>query len=131
MATKHNALLSDPEQGQASEDHPDKEGHVYDDGLLRVEHDNYYVTCGGQRVLLPLKDFLLLSRLAKNPNRLVTSRDLWRHAWGSNEPPNRDALRVHIYRLRQKLAPFGITIENMSKVGYCLYVPAAAGARKS
>ncbi|HJQ26122.1 MAG TPA: helix-turn-helix domain-containing protein [Blastocatellia bacterium] len=104
---------------------------IYDDGILRVEHDNYYVACRGQRVYLPLKNFLLLSRLARNPGRLVTARELWQHTWGNHEPMNRDTLRVHIYRLRQKLAPFGITIANMSKVGYCLYASAAAGKQSS
>ena len=102
---------------------------IYDDGVLRVEHGNYYVACRGQRVLMPLKNFLLLSRLAKNAGRLVTAHELWHDVWGSNEALNRDTLRVHIYRLRQKLAPFGITIINMSKVGYCLYAAAAAGER--
>jgi|SRR5581483_6691744 len=117
MTTNHNVPLS-PARTAGDE--------VYDDGVLRIEHDNYYVACGGQRVYLPLKNFLLLSRLARNPGRLVTAYELWQHTWGSSEPMNRDTLRVHIYRLRQKLAPFGITIANMSKVGYCLYASAAS-----
>jgi|SRR5215216_1326667 len=102
--------------------------NVYDDGHLRIEHDNYYVTCGGQRVPLPLKEFLLLSRLAKNPERVVPSRELWRCAWGESKPVEGATLRVHIYHLRQKLAPFGITIESMVNVGYHL---SAAGCRKA
>lgn len=92
---------------------------VYDDGHLRVEHDNYYVTCGGRRVPLALKEFLILSRLARNPDRVVTQADLWEHAWG-REPVNGAALRVHVSHLRQKLAPHGLVVESMINVGYRL-----------
>ena len=42
--------------------HPDQD--VYDDGFLRVEHNSYYVSCNGTALLLPRKEFLILSRLA-------------------------------------------------------------------
>src|ERR1043166_2110292 len=106
MTTKPNAPLTDLMPGAAGEAAAGGEGQVYDDGILRIEHDNYYVACRGQRVFMPLKNFLLLSRLAKNPGRLVTVHELWHDVWGNNESLNRDTLRVHIYRLRQKLAPF-------------------------
>jgi DNA-binding response OmpR family regulator len=137
MAIAPDARLTYPRRSQSESGSADRERDVhrehdvYDDGILRVEHDNYYVACAGKRVLLPLKDFLLLSRLARNPGRLVKSCDLWQSAWGNHEPLNRATLRVHISRMRQKLAPFGIAIENMSSVGYYLSVPAAANDGKS
>jgi len=53
---------------------------VYDDGRLRVEHDNYYVAFAGRRAQLPRKELLLLSRLARSPGRVVASEELWNHA---------------------------------------------------
>lgn len=97
-----------------------QEENIYDDGYLRIEHDNYYVTCGGQRIQLPLKDFLILSRLARNAERVVPSVELWRCAGGDVKPVEGATLRVHIYHLRQKLAPFGIAIESIVNVGYHL-----------
>lgn len=126
MTSEQNSSLLELKRGLVANSLPDKYCRVYDDGILRVEHDNYYVSCGGQRVLLPRKDFLLLSRLARNPERVVTTCDLWQHAWGTNEPVNSRTLRVHIYHIRRKLAPFGIKIENMTNVGYCLSVKTAA-----
>ena len=101
-----------------------KNNRAYDDGYLRVEHDNYYVTCGGARVALARKEFLLLSRLARDVERTILSEDLWRAAWGKGEPFNSSSLRVHICHLRNKLAPYGLRIESMVNVGYRLLVRA-------
>lgn len=112
---------------RADADHnaTDSAADVYDDGRLRVEHENFYVACLGRSLRLPRAEFLLLSRLLRNPERLVQAEELWRHALGGGKPYNSDSLRVHIYRLRQRLAPHGIHIETMVNVGYRL-VPAAA-----
>ncbi|HEY0322275.1 MAG TPA: helix-turn-helix domain-containing protein [Pyrinomonadaceae bacterium] len=96
------------------------EEDVYDDGNLRVEHDNYYVSCGESVLQLPRKEFLILSRLARNPDRIVSSEEIWLRAWGLSAPFNAESLHVHIYRLRRRLAPFGVNIETMVNVGYRL-----------
>ena len=96
------------------------EADVYDDGRLRVEHDNYYVACDGHHLRLPRKEFLILSRLARNPERIVPAEELWRHGWGEHAGFNPDSLHVHIYRLRRRLAPFGRHIDTMVSVGYRL-----------
>jgi DNA-binding response OmpR family regulator len=93
---------------------------VYDDGHLRVEHENYYVSLGGRSLKLPRKEFLVLSRLARNPERIVPSEEIWQHAWGTSAPFNAESLHVHIYRLRRRLVPFGLQIETMVNVGYRL-----------
>src|ERR1041385_8996627 len=91
---------------------------AYDDGRLRVEHENYYAACGGVALRLPRTEFLLLSRLARNAERVVKTDELWRYAWGGGKPYNAESLHVHIYRLRSRLAPFGVQIETMVRVGY-------------
>jgi DNA-binding response OmpR family regulator len=104
---------------------------VYDDGRLRVEHDNYYVSLEGRALKLPRKEFLLVSRLARNPERIVASEELWQHAWGPHAPFNAESLHVHIYRLRRRLQPFGLQIETMVNVGYRLLPGAVETATKA
>ena len=104
---------------------------VYDDGRLRVEHDNYYVSCSGEALKFRRAEFLLLSRLARNAGRVVKAEELWRHAWGGGKPYNAESLHVHVYRLRAKLAPFGVRIETMVNVGYRLVPAAEAQERRS
>ena len=93
---------------------------IYDDGYLRVEHRNYYVACDGVPMKLPRTEFLIFSRLARTPNRIVTADDLWSSVWGANKPLNSESLHVYIYRLRTKLSEFGLHIETMVNVGYRL-----------
>ena len=95
---------------------------IYDDGFLRVEHKNYYVTCGGSPIKLPRTEFLIFSRLTRTPNRIVASDELWTSVWGANKPLNTESLHVYIYRLRAKLADFGLQIETMVNVGYRLII---------
>lgn len=93
---------------------------VYDDGVLRVEHKNYYVSCSGQPIKLPRTEFLIFSRLARSPERIVTAEDLWTYAWGDAKPLNTESLHVYIYRLRSKLLPYNLRIDTMVNVGYRL-----------
>src|ERR1700704_6773859 len=93
---------------------------VYDDGYLRIEHKNYYVACGGESLKLPRTEFLILSRLARSPERIVTAEELWEYAWGSDKPVNMESLHVYIYRLRNKLNTCRISIDTMVNVGYRL-----------
>jgi DNA-binding response OmpR family regulator len=93
---------------------------VYDDGYLRVEHKNYYVSCGGQSLKLPRTEFLILSRLARSPERIVTAEQLWEYAWGNDKPVNMESLHVYIYRLRNKLTSSRVAIDTMVNVGYRL-----------
>ena len=93
---------------------------VYDDGYLRVEHKNYYVACAGKTLKLPRTEFLILSRLARSPDRIVTSAELWECAWGGEKPVNSESLHVYIYRLRNKLSSYNLQIETMVNVGYRL-----------
>src|SRR5262245_7634977 len=78
---------------------------VYDDGYLRIEHDNYYIRCAGKRISLPRKEFLIFSRLARNVERVVTAEEIWRAAWRGDLPFNSLTLRVHIHRLRRTFHP--------------------------
>jgi two-component system response regulator RegX3 len=113
MSLREMSLTEQKGQGSSTED-------VYDDGYLRVEHKNYYVSCGGTPLKLPRTEFLIFSRLTRIPDRIVTAGDLWESVWGSNKPLNTESLHVYIYRLRAKLAAFGLQIETMVNVGYRL-----------
>jgi DNA-binding response OmpR family regulator len=93
---------------------------VYDDGYLRVEHENYYLSCGGQPVYLPRVEFLLMSRLTRSIDRVVRSEELWRAAWGNRKPLNSASLQVYIHRLRAKLLPYRLHIDTVINVGYRL-----------
>ncbi len=113
MSLREMSFTALKEDNQTSED-------IFDNGYLRVEHRNYYVSCGGTPIKLPRTEFLIFSRLTRTPDRIVTAEDLWSSVWGGNKPLNPESLHVYIYRLRAKLAEFGLHIETMVNVGYRL-----------
>jgi DNA-binding response OmpR family regulator len=115
MSVKETTIAGTQSSIHMSED-------VYDDGYLRVEHKNYYVSCAGDSLKLPRTEFLIMSRLARSAGRIVTAEDLWTCAWGEEKPLNSESLHVHIYRLRNKLLPYDVTIDTMVNVGYKLLV---------
>ncbi|HKQ74188.1 MAG TPA: helix-turn-helix domain-containing protein [Blastocatellia bacterium] len=99
----------------------DHAGDVYDDGYLRVEHHNFYVSCGGQPLYhLSRREFLILSRLARAAGRPVTKERIWAFVWGDAVAFNASNFRVHIANLRRKLVPFRLDIVAMVHVGYRL-----------
>lgn len=112
--------LRDSQQSTRTDD-------VYDDGYLHVEHTAYYVSCAGTPIKLPRTEFLIFSRLVRSPERIVAAGELWEYAWGNEKPLNAESLHVYIYRLRNKLAPFNLTIDTMVNVGYRLILPAKDG----
>ncbi len=91
---------------------------VYDDGYLRIEYDNYFVSCNESRLKMPRTEFLILSRLSQSPDRIVSHQELWESAWGTTKPLNTECLKVYIYNLRQLFEPFEIKFETMVNVGY-------------
>ncbi|MGI8733598.1 MAG: winged helix-turn-helix domain-containing protein [Pyrinomonadaceae bacterium] len=105
--------LTERRQNESSDD-------IYDDGYLRVEHKAYYVSCAGNSIRLPRTEFLIFSRLARSPERIVTAEELWEYAWGSDKPLNTESLHVYIYRLRNKLGSYNLSIDTMVNVGYRL-----------
>jgi DNA-binding response OmpR family regulator len=102
---------------------------VYNDGYLRVEHDNFYVSCGGKYVKLFHKEFFILSRLAQARGQVVPQQTLWEYAWGTDAPFNALTLRSHVYHLRQKLEPYGIQVDGVVNIGYRLHSDAQTEGR--
>jgi len=96
---------------------------VYDDGYLRVEHRNYYLACAGQSIYLPRTEFLMLSRLVRSMERVVSAPELWQAAWGAEKPFNPESLHVYIYRLRNRLLLCRLQVDTVVNVGYRLLPP--------
>ncbi len=96
---------------------------IYDDGVLRVEYENYHVTCRSKPVKLSRANFLIIATLVKNLGEYVPADKLWQQLWDKRKPLNPESLKVHICGLRQILSPFNIRIKTKTNNGYRL-IPA-------
>jgi len=72
----------------------------------------------GRWVSLPPIDQRLLRLLVERFGAVVPTEELVRGAW--DEPPTPNALRVHLTRLRQRLAPLGLQLRNVYNTGVVL-----------
>lgn len=93
-------------------------------GSLTIDFKSYEVRSNQGILLIPLKEFELLTLLASKP-RQVLSRDLIiERIWGIDFQGDEQTINVHIKRLRQRLERFApdIQIVTVRGVGYKLEV---------
>lgn len=77
----------------------------------------------GRRVRLSQKEYELLLRLAREPDRVFTKAELLRDVWGYRVMGRTRTLDSHASRLRRKLREAGVTrelVDNVWGVGYRL-----------
>lgn len=93
-------------------------------GPIKINRQSYEVTVGKKILLLPLKEFELLSVLASRPNQVFARDLLIERVWGYDYEGDEQTLNVHIKRLRDKLEglPEDVKITTVRGVGYKLEV---------
>ncbi|RMB52185.1 winged helix family two component transcriptional regulator [Sphingomonas sp. PP-CE-3A-406] len=92
-------------------------------GGLTIDLDRRVVTRDGEELHLTRKEHEVLAVLARHSGRVVTHDKIIAAAWGGDEDPRIEYLRIVIRNLRQKLEapdPVGSVIANELGVGYRL-----------
>jgi len=96
---------------------------VVESGPVRVDTRTRVVTVGSVAVLLAQKEYELLLRLARDPERVFTKEELLQEVWGYRAGARTRTLDSHASRLRRKLRAAGggeELVENVWGVGYRL-----------
>lgn len=92
-------------------------------GDLAIDLDRRIVSRADQELHLTRKEYDVLAILARHIGRVVTHDRVMAAAWGGDEEPRVEYLRIVIRNLRQKLeapGPVGSVISNELGVGYRL-----------
>ena len=71
-------------------------------GNTVLECDSLTVTCNGESMVLPQKEFMLLYKMASFPGRIFTRQQLMDDIWGYDSESDTHTVDVHIGRLREK-----------------------------
>ncbi|MDV6378736.1 response regulator transcription factor [Sporosarcina sp. GW1-11] len=89
-------------------------------GPLLINRQSYEVVFGKKSLLLPLKEFELLSVLASRHNHVFSRDILVERVWGFDYEGDEQTLSVHIKRLRDKLGKLTneVRIVTVRGVGY-------------
>lgn len=71
-------------------------------GDTLMECDSLTVSRGGESVVLPQKEFMLLYKMAAYPGRIFTRQQLMDDIWGYSSNSDLHTVDVHIGRLRER-----------------------------
>jgi len=72
-------------------------------GPLSIDFAYRKVTVDGEEVSLTRKEYMVLSMLARHPDRVITQQQLLKDIWGPSHVEDTHYLRVVVGHLRQKL----------------------------
>lgn len=91
-------------------------------GKISINLQSYEVVANGKTMILPLKEFELLSQLASHPDRIFSREQLIDLVWGNDFAGNDRTVDVHVKRLRERFTPsqYDFTIETVRGIGYKL-----------
>ncbi|MBC7410339.1 MAG: response regulator transcription factor [Arcicella sp.] len=85
-------------------------------GQLIINRTNYSVNNNGLNLVMPKKEFELLSFLAKHPNKVFNRDELLEKVWGVDVYVVERTVDVHIRKLREKIPEY--YIKTLKGVGY-------------
>jgi two-component system alkaline phosphatase synthesis response regulator PhoP len=85
-------------------------------GDLVINRDEYKVVKNGEELILPRKEFELLSLLASKPGRVFTRDEILNSVWGNEVVVGGRTIDVHIRKLREKVGDD--SFKTVKGVGY-------------
>lgn len=115
LVSRINALLKRETAEETQE--------IIEIGGLIINRTQYAATFEGRALILPKKEFELLSFLAKNPNKVFNRDELLEKVWGADVYVVERTVDVHIRKLREKIPEH--YIKTLKGVGYLFSIEKA------
>jgi len=109
LVSKVKALLRRLKQEEVIED-------VYKIGDLIIDRDAYKIILKGKEILLPRKEFELLSLLTSKPGKVFKREEILDKVWGNEVVVGGRTIDVHIRKLREKIGD--TSFKTVKGVGY-------------
>jgi two-component system alkaline phosphatase synthesis response regulator PhoP len=85
-------------------------------GSLTIDRERYMISVNGQEMILPRKEFELLSLLASKPGKVFTREEIYSSVWGEQVIVGDRTIDVHIRKLREKIGDDHI--KTLKGIGY-------------
>ncbi|HKK63175.1 MAG TPA: response regulator transcription factor [Bacteroidales bacterium] len=85
-------------------------------GDIRIHLDNYKVVVDKKDIMLPKKEFQILTLLTSKPSRVFTRDEIYNHVWGNEVFVSDRTIDVYIRKLREKIGQDRIM--TIKSVGY-------------
>ena len=85
-------------------------------GNLQINREEYKVINKGNELILPRKEFELLSLLVSKPGKVFKREDILQKVWGNEVVVGGRTIDVHIRKLREKIGDK--SFKTIKGVGY-------------
>ncbi|WP_319271959.1 response regulator transcription factor [uncultured Draconibacterium sp.] len=85
-------------------------------GNLLIDKERYLIRIGDNEMILPRKEFELLSLLVSKPGKVFTREEIYYSVWGENVVVGDRTIDVHIRKLREKIG--NDHIKTLKGIGY-------------
>jgi len=85
-------------------------------GNLVIDKERYLIRLGDIEMVLPRKEFELLSLLVSKPGKVFTREEIYSTVWGENVVVGDRTIDVHIRKLREKIG--NDHIKTLKGIGY-------------
>jgi two-component system alkaline phosphatase synthesis response regulator PhoP len=101
LVSRIKALLK--RRNMVSKGEAASKGHLLESGDLVIDKERYMVIKKGKDIMLPRKEFELLSLLLSRPEKVFTREEIFDTIWGENIIVGDRTIDVHIRKLREKI----------------------------
>ena len=85
-------------------------------GNLMIDKERYLIRIDEEEMILPRKEFELLSLLVSKPGKVFTREEIYFSVWGENVVVGDRTIDVHIRKLREKIG--NEHIKTLKGIGY-------------
>jgi len=109
LVSKVNALLRRFKENESS-------SNILKVGNLTINRDEYKIINNEEEIILPRKEFELLSLLASKPGKVFKREDILDNVWGNDVVVGGRTIDVHIRKLREKIGDD--SFKTVKGVGY-------------
>ena len=109
LVSKVNALLRRFKENESFE-------NIVTIGNLIINRDEYKIVNNGKEIILPRKEFELLSLLASKPGKVFKRDEILDSVWGNEVVVGGRTIDVHIRKLREKIGDE--SFKTVKGVGY-------------
>jgi two-component system, OmpR family, alkaline phosphatase synthesis response regulator PhoP len=113
---KPRALLSRLAAFARRDAQQEEQQQVIEINNLKIDRTSFAVYRGKEKIILPKKEFELLSFLAATPNKVFSREELLDNIWGSDVYVLARTVDVHIRKVREKIGDD--SIRTIKGVGY-------------
>ena len=116
LISKVKALLKRADGATFATDKEKRNEQIVSIGGLIIDRERYIINISGKEIILPKKEFELLSLLVSKPEKVFTREEIYSRVWGDHVVVGDRTIDVHIRKLREKIG--NDQIKTLKGIGY-------------